>query len=61
MNINTERSKEELGRVRTWAEEHIIAEESRYPGMTYEEGVRDVIAWLEGDMDEAPDEEGEAK
>ncbi len=57
--INTERSKEELSRVRTWAEESIIAENSNHPDMTYEEGVRDVIAWLEGDMDEAPDEEWE--
>ena len=57
MSINTKQDERTISRVRTWAEEHIIAEYSSYPGMTYEEGVRDVIAWLQGDMDEAPDEE----
>jgi len=51
----TERNDEEISRVRSWAEEGII-EGSKYPGMSYEEGVRDVIAWIQGDMDEAPDE-----
>ncbi len=27
---------------------------SRFPGMTYEEGVRDAISWMLGDNDENP-------
>lgn len=28
--------------------------ESRYPGMTYEEGLRDAIEWMQGDADDHP-------
>ena len=27
---------------------------TRYPGMSYEEGVRDALEWIVGDRDEAP-------
>ncbi len=55
--LNTTRNEEEISRVRSWAEERIIEEKSSYSGMIYEEGVRDVIAWIQGDMDESPDYE----
>ena len=51
------RTDDEIARVENWA----VAvegsdEESNYPGMTYEQGVMDTLAWLRGDSDTAPDE-----
>lgn len=30
---------------------------SRYFGLSYEEGIVDLLAWLRGDIEHAPDEE----
>lgn len=52
----TDRTDEEIGRVENWA---VVAmdEGTRYPGMSYEQGVLDMLEWLRGDSDHAPDEE----
>jgi hypothetical protein len=34
-----------------------IEEGSKYPGMTYEEGVRAALEWVTGDVDDHPMEE----
>ena len=49
------RTDDEIARVENWAVEG-SDEESNYPGMTYEQGVMDTLAWLRGDSDTAPDE-----
>lgn len=50
------RTEIEIDRVENWAVEG-IDEGSRYPGMSYEQGILDTLAWLRGDSDTAPDEE----
>ena len=47
---------EEVERVQNWADEKIMEGGTRYPGMTYEQGVSDVIRWLRGEAD-APDQD----
>ena len=49
------RSEEEIARVDNWAAES-LDNGSRYPGMTYEQGIMDILAWLRGDEEIAPDE-----
>lgn len=49
------RTEEEVARVEDWAAEGVSVG-SRYPGMTYEQGVLDTIQWIRGDVDNAPDE-----
>ncbi|HJA79971.1 MAG TPA: hypothetical protein H9784_10485 [Candidatus Desulfovibrio intestinavium] len=49
------RSDREIARVENWAVES-IDEGTRYPGMSYEQGVVDTLMWLRGDSDSAPDE-----
>lgn len=34
-----------------------IDNNGRYPGMTYEEGVRDTLLWVTGDREDPPMEE----
>lgn len=51
-----ERTEDEIERVESWAAEG-VNDGSRYPDMTYEQGVLDTIQWLRGDTDTAPDEE----
>jgi len=36
------------------AYEQIDEGSTKYPGMTYEEGVRDIIDWMQGDSDTPP-------
>jgi hypothetical protein len=36
-----------------------MEENGRWPGMTYEEGVRDALQWITGDSDDAPIEASE--
>ena len=49
------RHEEEIARVENWAMEG-IDEGSKFPGMSYEQGIVDVLEWLRGDTDHAPDE-----
>ena len=48
------RSKEEIDRVLDWAIEG-QDQGSRFPGMSYEDGIRETIDWLTGYSDDAPD------
>jgi hypothetical protein len=36
-----------------------IEDGSKYPGMSYEEGIRAALEWVTGDVDEHPMEEDE--
>ncbi len=54
--MNIARSDDEIARVENWAVEG-VDEGTRYPGMSYEQGIVDVLQWLSGDSDHAPDEE----
>ena len=54
--MNIVRNKEEIDRVENWAAEG-FDHGSHYPGMSYEQGVMDVLAWLRGDSNHAPDED----
>ena len=49
-------TKTEIDEVSDWATQG-IAEGTRFPGMSYEEGIRATIDWMRGDTDERPDEE----
>lgn len=50
------RTETEIARVENWAMEGFDAG-SLYPEMSYEQGILDVLQWLRGDIDHAPDEE----
>ncbi len=50
------RSGDEVDRVMNWALEG-VASGTRYRGMSYEEGIYDMVSWLVGDSDDAPDAE----
>ncbi len=50
------RTETEIARVENWAVEG-IDESTHYPGMSYEQGIVDVLAWLRGDNDTAQDDE----
>ena len=50
------RTDDEIARVENWAVEG-IDEGTRYPGMSYEQGIADVLAWMRGDNETPPDEE----
>lgn len=49
------RTAEEIDRVMNWAAEG-VDEGSHYPGMSYEDGIRNAIEWIVGDQEDAPDE-----
>jgi hypothetical protein len=50
------RTEEEFNRVWNWADDgHNMG--TRYPGMSYEQGIIDVMNWLCGDDNHAPDED----
>ncbi len=51
--MNCVRNDEEIARVENWAVEG-VDEGTRYPGMSYEQGVVDTLAWLRGDSEDAP-------
>ena len=53
--MNCVRNDEEIARVENWAVEG-VDEGSHYPGMSYEQGIMDTIAWLRGDSEDAPGE-----
>jgi hypothetical protein len=48
------RSEEEIKRVEGWAEE-ATDNGTRYPDRSYEDGIGDLLGWLRGDMNVAPD------
>ena len=48
------RTEDEIARVENWAIEG-FDEGTRYPGMSYEQGIMDTLLWLRGDNDHAPD------
>jgi len=54
--METVRTEEEIARVENWAHEG-LNRGSHYPGMSYEQGILNVLEWLRGDDDHAPDEE----
>ena len=49
------RTEEEVARVENWAVAGIDGG-TRYPGMSYEQGIVDALEWIRGDSDTAPDE-----
>ena len=53
--MNCIRTDEEIARVENWAVDG-IDEGTRYPGMSYEQGILDILFWLRGDSESAPDE-----
>lgn len=55
MSMKVVRTEVEIARVENWAVEG-VDEGTRYPGMGYEQGIVDTLAWLRGDSDTAPDE-----
>ena len=48
------RTEEEINEVRNWAADAMDTG-SRYPGMSYEEGIEAMAAWMLGDIDDRPD------
>lgn len=46
------RTENEINRVQNWADEG-SNEGSRYPGMSYEQGIIDALSWLCGDDDKS--------
>ncbi len=44
--------EKDLNELNDWVNEQL--DDSRYPGMTYERGIRDVVLWLLGEQ-ERPD------
>ncbi|MBD5416983.1 MAG: hypothetical protein HDR50_04850 [Desulfovibrio sp.] len=54
--MNIVRSEGEIARVWNWASQGIDGG-TRYPGMSYEQGLMDMLDWLTGDSDHAPDED----
>lgn len=50
------RTNEEIDRVLNWAHEG-RAQGGRYSGMSYEDGMIDMLDWLTGIAEEAPDEQ----
>lgn len=54
--MNIVRTDDEVSRVMNWAEAGINTD-SRYPDLSYEQGVFDALMWLYGSSDIAPDED----
>lgn len=50
------RTDQEIARVENWALEW-AGRGSRYPGTPYEQGILDMLQWLNGELDIAPDDE----
>lgn len=55
--FESERTEEEVDHQRDLAIEAVASGGSRWPGMTYEQGVEATLSWLVGDRDETPMEE----
>ena len=49
------RADEDIARLETWAEKSSFQDgETHYPGMTYEDGVRQALDWLFGRSEDSP-------
>ena len=55
MAMRLARRDDEINRVMNWAAE-AMEKGSKFPGMTYEDGVEAAISWLIGDNKDPPDE-----
>lgn len=53
--MNIVRTEQEINWVANWAHT-AIDEGTHYAGMSYEQGLVDMLDWLTGDSDYAPDE-----
>ncbi len=51
------RTQKEIDRVLNWAMEADDHGRSKFPGMSYEQGVISALHWMIGLIDEAPDED----
>lgn len=51
------RSQTEIERVQNWAIGAMDSGNSKFPGMSYEEGILATLDWLFGMIDDAPDDE----
>ena len=49
-----ERTDEDIDRLEAWAMRAYETGESRYPGMSYEDGVRETLDWLFGGTNDSP-------
>jgi len=50
------RTEDEINRVLNWAVDDSEFG-SNFPGMSYEDGVREMYDWLVGDSEDAPDDD----
>jgi len=48
------RSEEEIAHLEAWAEKSFETGETSYPGMLYEDGVREALDWLFGKTEYSP-------
>ena len=53
--MNIVRTEDEIVRVEKWASRN-LGDHARYPRPCYEQGVIDLLEWLRGETDYAPDE-----
>lgn len=54
MEYQIKRSNEEIDDLLNECAEGIETGDSKYPSMSYEEGIRDAIDWITGTTDENP-------
>jgi len=52
----TKPSTIEIDRVLNWTYDAMDEARSNFPGMSYEDGVRAAIEWLQGEVEDAPDD-----
>ena len=50
------RSEDEINRVLNWADEG-VEDGSKFPGQSYESGIKAMYEWLVGDTEDVPDPE----
>lgn len=48
--MDTNLTQEEIEKILNWAYEHIDQGTTRYSGMTYEQGIRDMIGLFHGEV-----------
>jgi len=53
--MEIKRTEEELYRVLDWAQSIMTTAHSKYPGMSYEDGIIYTLDWILGRTDDAPD------
>jgi hypothetical protein len=54
MAYTIEKTDEDIAHLEAWALRAFETGESHYPGMTYEDGVRETLDWLFGGSEESP-------